>query len=101
MMNLMTETCKLGDQIMESFDFEGVHALMVLNRWAYRSDKNAPNIQELKDTANQLIYTMANLECVNNRCGTGGFSLYRFQWESHIELELVFKWRTGSATVSS
>lgn len=100
-LSLVTKTSKLGDEIMDKFDFEGVHALMVVNNWTYRGDKEIPDVEELKSTVRQLIYTMENQERINNRCATGGFVLTRFQWDSSLEMDLIFSWRRSSASLST
>lgn len=87
--------------ILDSFKFESVHALMVLNKWTWCNldvIPRVPTVEELKAQARQLFYQMAKQPRENTRVGCGGLLLHRWVWDTSIELELIFVWQIASTT---
>jgi len=81
-------------EIIDRFDFEKVHAYMVLTKWHWLGSSEAPSIEELKETVCQLFYSLQNCYRDNNKCSTGGFVLSYFTWDSGVEYNLTFSLET-------
>ena len=65
------------DEIMDNFDFERVHKMMLASDWKWSGDDGfcVPDISEIRKTARQLLY-----RTVDDRlsgCGTGGFNVLK------------------------
>jgi hypothetical protein len=95
---LREKTLEVGSGLIERFNFEKVHALMVINKWTYCSNREVVSIEELKYTCYQILATLADCERLSTRTGTGGFKLYRHAWDTSFELELLFSWECLSYT---
>ena len=87
------------NEIIEHFNFEAVRALMVINRWTYAGDKEPPTIDEMKALVYGLYRSLVDANRPNTRCGTGGFKLCRWEWDTSVELELIFAWQVMSETM--
>lgn len=66
------------DEIMDWFDFEKVHRVMVSLNWKWVSF-GGPSIQEIRVFARKLLYTAVS-ETIDNGCedydtGSGGFNV--------------------------
>jgi hypothetical protein len=82
------------DEILDEFDFEKVHKVMVALNWTWHSNDGVPSIGDLRRAARELLNDLVRGEF---RCvGTKGFYAYmengliglRFQvtdWEVEIE----------------
>lgn len=88
------------DGILEYFNFEAVRALMIINKWTWAGYKDTPTVDEMKGTVWSLYQHICEIEQPNTRCGIGGFKLCRWEWDTSIELELIFAWQVMGETVS-
>lgn len=62
-------------KVMEEFDFERVHNIMLRLNWNWFPVRDAvPSIPELKRTARQLLVDVCEEDV--EFCGTGGFEAY-------------------------
>ena len=68
------------EEILESFNFEKVHAYMTLVKWTWGGDK-PPSIAELKATARSLLGLAVTSEYDNSSISTGGFVATRDIWK--------------------
>lgn len=93
-------TRMLGYDAIESFDFESVAALMKINNWRWMGAGDTPTVDELKCTVDNLMYHLAENDRPNTLVGTGGFTVYRFIWDTAIEVKLAFNWKSISKTQS-
>ena len=88
---------KMADDIMESFDFQKVHAVMRLVEWKWscNGELRVPTLDEIRAQARRLldrvVYHDPDGTGVSN-CATGGFCAYRFPWG----VELVFAFERAS-----
>jgi len=85
---------KAVEGILERFDFERVHAYMVLTGWKWLD--NAPTIEDIKCSAASLLYSVIDWQDRNPKnegvCnGTGGFYAYRFKWDGRNHFKLTFE----------
>ena len=87
------------ESIIEHFNFEAVRALMIVNKWTYAGERQPPTIDEMKALVYSLYRSLIDCDRPNNRCGTGGFKLCRWEWETSIELELIFAWQVMGETI--
>ena len=80
------------NRILERFDFEKVHAYMKLTKWEWQG--KIPTLLQLKNTASSLLYRAhAELtpEKKNYSTGTGGFSVYSFEYGMKLTFEIEQK----------
>lgn len=72
---------KIVNNIITHFDFEKVHKMMTAVDWKwYRPESGnteIPTIDDLRDTATELLYTALNRDMLLRRLGTGGFYVTR------------------------
>jgi hypothetical protein len=65
------------EQIMENFDFEKVHKVMVALDWSsVRGDRRIPSVEVLKEEARELLFRAERLICEGGGTVTsfaGGF----------------------------
>jgi len=82
------------DEILDEFDFEKVHKVMVALGWEWYDTDGVPSIAELRKKARHLLKELVNSK--HQSIGTGGFTAYmhdgllglRFEVSSHeIEVE--------------
>lgn len=59
------------DDIMDAFNFERVHSVMVMLDWKWGTDGYIPDIVELRKTARDLLSRVITDEC--REIATGGF----------------------------
>lgn len=83
-------------EIVERFDFESVHALMVVNHWSYCGEQEVPTVARLKSMVMSMIYTLAENTRPNCSVSSGGFILTRFEWDHAFDYQLVFAWKDVS-----
>lgn len=83
------------DDILDEFDFEKVHRVMVALGWQWYDTDGAPSIGDLRRTARSLLKRVVEEKDLRS-IGTGGFTAYmengllglRFEVSSYeIELE--------------
>lgn len=92
-------------QIMEKFDFDKVHALMLINDWKWSGagpdgQYAVPTKGAMRDACCRLFSRLK--ECLqqpnhldHNRLGSGGFQLKFFTWDNGaMELGLTFNWES-------
>jgi len=82
-----------AEQIMNSFDFEKVHAHMVEKDWKWSSlDDSAnevPSVERLKTIARYLLTAVIwDTRPVIN-CSTGGFAAYKLPWGLQLHFTLT------------
>mgnify|MGYP000438953027 CR=1 FL=1 len=83
---------KKASEIMESFDFESVHAHMVETGWQwYVRDigMKVPDIEDIKTTARYLLTQAIWNETPVTNVATGGFHAYKLPWG--LELNFAIK----------
>lgn len=91
---------KQGMKLIDRFDFNKVHSLMVINKWHYAGEKEAPTADRLRALAIDLLYTLSEYSTTKaNRVGTGGLRWNFYVWEYHTcELELTFNFESACTT---
>lgn len=81
--------------IIEKFNFEKVHAYMVLTNWRYRGNDKPPSIEELKDTAyyvlSRCLVEVYKDENKCHFCSTGGFKASYNPIGRNIELSFIIE----------
>jgi len=78
------------EDIMARFDFDTCHAYMVLTNWTWAPLGNkVPTVEEMKSHVISMFYAMSKTR-THSRCGSGGFSIRYYTWDSSEELELSF-----------
>lgn len=83
------------------FNFEKVRALMLLTKHVWRGAPEPPTVDELKATVQDLYFNLEYGEHYRDsvcRCSTGGFSVYRFIWQSSVEIEILYKFESTSSS---
>jgi len=88
-----TELEKKAEQIMNSFDFEKVHAHMVAAdwKWSNRDDSasEVPTVDRVKTIARYLLTNVIwDTRPVIN-CSTGGFAAYKLPWGLQLHFTLT------------
>jgi hypothetical protein len=82
------------ETVIEKFPFEKVHQYMVATDWKWliptRLTMGVPTIEELKDTARELLQEAQNSKRPYSSCSTGGLVADKFTWDGIIELRLSF-----------
>jgi hypothetical protein len=83
-------------ELMEKFDFEGVHAYMVLTNWKWslpEQEPAVPSVETLKLHANMFLNKAAfDSKPGEAYCGgSGGFYAYRFTWGGTDFYKLAFE----------
>ena len=97
--------------IMDKFDFEKVHALMLINGWkwvnqGHWSEEQVPTISSMRSSCCSMFSRLKELlaepgHLPYNRLGTGGFQLKFWTWEGGaMELELTFNWESVCYSVA-
>jgi hypothetical protein len=78
--------------IFEHMDFDKVYNVMDFLNWGYKSNKNAPTIDELKKMAKNLLTSIWNMEEGHERVATecGGFRAERYVYDGLKILKLSF-----------
>lgn len=93
-LQLSKPTSEIINDILSNFNFEKVHAYMVLTDWKWKGER--PTKEDLYDNAYNLLWKVANIDkaratdegvCI----GTGGFYAYRFVFEGKICYKLSFE----------
>lgn len=78
--------------LVEGFDFEKVHAVMVALRWrwggAERASLSVPTVKELQETARELCLSVLG-DPETLRLATGGFVVERDSCGPHLTLSFV------------
>ena len=78
------------DDILEKFDFEKVHAYMVLTGWEWGTPMHIPSVSELKHTARRLVTEL--MESPNSRfVSCGGFTVEYHDYDEEPEITLSFE----------
>jgi len=81
--------------IMEKFDFEKIHAYMVLTNWRYRNNDKSPSIEELKITAcsviDKCLIEVYKDDNIYHFCSFGGFKASYYPKEKNIELSFIIE----------
>ena len=82
---------KVG-QIMESFDFDKVHAFMKLTDWKWHSfdEPRVPDVEDLKATAHSLLVKIA-LDREVGDAGQGGFTVAMYDYGISLTFQLERK----------
>ncbi len=62
---------KMADDVLNNFDFEKAHRIMVSLDWKWSPLGAVPSISEMKKTAFDCLNTVVEGDCVS--CATGGF----------------------------
>lgn len=75
---------KAIERILESFDFEKVHAYMILHKWTYRGDEKPPTIDQLYGTAAFLLSELSKSDREFSTCNTGGFLAVKAYNQFHL-----------------
>jgi hypothetical protein len=75
----ISKQLKAIDEVMESFNFEKVHAFMTLTKWSWR-DEGVPDINKLKSTARYLLEGVMNSSLLSSSSATGGFIATKFNY---------------------
>jgi hypothetical protein len=79
------------NRVMDGFDFEKVHAYMVLTNWVWhRSGANesvTPTIEKLRIIAEQILWWAIEDNAPAAAKGTGGFMAYKFPWGLKLTFE--------------
>jgi len=63
------------NEILDKFDFEKVHAFMVLTNWKWFT--RIPTVEELRDTAHGLLQTVLAAREQDFSMVTGGLTAYK------------------------
>jgi hypothetical protein len=80
---------KAIDNIIDTFDFEKVHAYMTLTGWKYWNTFGVPTVGELKATARRLLKRVTEQEV--KWIESGGFRAELYECtEDPMELTLAF-----------
>lgn len=86
------------DAIMENFDFEDVHEVMVQFKWTWASAGGVPTVEQIKDEAAKLLWDLVNATDYDT-VATGGFEARKDFSEyddPFIELKFVLtEWSEG------
>ena len=86
------------DAIMENFDFETVHEVMVQLKWAWASAGGVPTVEQIKDEAARLLWDLVNAPDYDT-VATGGLEAWKDFSEyddPFIELKFVLtEWSEG------
>lgn len=80
-------------EIEKYFEWEQVHKVMKFLNWTWHYKKEPPTVQQLKETARDLLETVYP---DGKMCGTGGF-IARYDTEND-QMELSFyvdNWKTN------
>jgi hypothetical protein len=84
---------KKASEIMESFDFESVHAHMVETNWKWYNRKEegmkVPDVEDIRSTARSLLTQAIWNETPVSNVATGGFHAYKLPWG--LELNFAIK----------
>ena len=84
---------KKASEIMESFDFESVHAYMEETGWKWYNRKTegmkVPDIEDIRHTARSLLTQAIWNETPVSNVATGGFHAYKLPWG--LELNFAIK----------
>ena len=73
-------------EIMEKFDFQKVHAVMILTDWKWREIR-VPTLEELRDHAHWFLINACFAEG-DYTGGSGGFTAYKCDGEVSLVFEL-------------
>jgi len=75
------------DYVLDNFNFEKVHAYMLLTKWQWwkETDYLQPTIQDLKDTAQNILWSVT--QDGKSLIGQGGFYAYRFEYGIKLSFE--------------
>lgn len=66
---------ELIDEILDEFDFERVHKVMVALNWQWHNIDGVPTIGDLRRNARDLLKTVVHGNHI--RVGSGGFYAYK------------------------
>lgn len=79
------------NRVMDGFDFEKVHAYMVLTKWTWwnqsKNDYYQPSLEALRIQAETLLWKVMESETPATSIGTGGFMAYKFPWGLKLTFE--------------
>jgi len=75
------------DDILDEFDFEQVHKVMVFLKWEW-SGEGVPTIGRLRKRAREMLNYAA--EHADGTSGTGGFYVRKEVWDGETFLALSF-----------
>jgi hypothetical protein len=79
------------NRVMDGFDFEKVHAYMVLTNWKWvgRADAEmkTPTIEKLRIIGENLLWMCIEDNAPAAAKGTGGFMAYKFPWGLKLTFE--------------
>ena len=84
---------KKASEIMDSFDFESVHAHMEETGWKWYNRNTegmkVPDIEDIRHTARSLLTQAIWNETPVSNVATGGFHAYKLPWG--LELNFAIK----------
>lgn len=77
------------DEILDNFNFERVHNVMMHLDWDWASTDGVPNISDLRKCARRLLKEVAYSEEYNS-VGTGGLEAYKKDRELSLKFVLDY-----------
>jgi hypothetical protein len=87
-------------EAIEDFNFELVHAFMLIKDWRWSPQNRVPTIEEMKQTCRSLGRALLGSGRPNTRCATGGFEFCRWVWDDgSIEISLRLNLAAVSRTM--
>jgi hypothetical protein len=91
-----SELYSQADKILENFNFERVHDHMKYTKWSWYNgdgEYGVPSVEQLKQTANQLLLgVISNGEEVGMHA-TGGLQAIKFPWG--LTLNFIYEHSEG------
>jgi hypothetical protein len=78
------------EHIMETFDFEKVHAYMTLTKHTWRGEDKSPTVEQLKSTALYVLHQVADSD-IPTSSGTGGFRAFRMPYGISLSFDVCHK----------
>lgn len=71
------------EKLLDQLNFENIREHMARTGWVYHSDKEAPSISQLRETARHVLEIVANNQSLDYSCATGGFFAFKEQSEGN------------------
>jgi len=86
-------THAIVEDIINKFNFDLVHAYMVVNNWTWRNEKKSPNMVDLEFTARSLLIEVIEQSKKSNNeytfSSTGGFKASYYKGCNQFFLEFI------------
>ena len=82
------------ENLIENFDFETIHAYMIINKWTWGGpgDNNkTPSIERMKETCHFLLHKIQDAQDKGNfstSVATGGFWAYSFEYGVQLSFNI-------------